>query len=57
MGKMYKNLDFTYKGGCNMQYDKPIMELLICETEDVVRTSLQVEGGGSGGDYDGDWSN
>ncbi len=40
-----------------MQYDKPIMELIILETEDVIRTSLQVEGGGSGGDYDGDWSN
>ena len=40
-----------------MQYDKPIMELIVFETEDVIRTSLQVENGGSGGDYDGDWNN
>ena len=39
-----------------MQYEKPIIEQVIFETDDIIRTSLQVEGGGSGNDYDGDWN-
>ena len=41
-----------------MQYDKPIMELVVLETTDIIRTStLQGEGGGSGDEYEGEWSN
>ena len=40
-----------------MQYDKPIMELIVLEAEDVVRTSLTDEGGGDHDGTDGPWGN
>lgn len=43
-----------------MQYDRPIMELIVFKTEDVIRTSLTGEGSGGGpevgGDGDQDWN-
>ncbi len=40
-----------------MQYDKPIMELIVLETEDVVRTSLIGEEGGDEEGTEGPWGN
>lgn len=40
-----------------MKYNTPILEVIRFEKLNVIRTSLQPEEGGSGGEYDGDWSN
>ena len=42
-----------------MQYDKPILECIVLETEDVIRTSsLDGEGSGDHNDgHDGPWGN
>lgn len=39
-----------------MKYEEPIIELILFERQDVVRTSLELEGGGGGPDVgdDGD---
>lgn len=40
-----------------MQYDKPIMELIVFETEDVIRTStLTGEDSGDEGGTEGPWA-
>ena len=38
-----------------MQYEKPIMEVIVLETEDVIRTSFTGEGAGDGGSGTGPW--
>ena len=40
-----------------MKYENPILEVVKFEKTDVIRTSLNNEGGGSGPEIDGDWSN
>lgn len=40
-----------------MKYENPTLEVINFEKLDVIRTSLQIEGGGSGGDHDGPWGN
>lgn len=40
-----------------MQYEKPILERIVLETEDVIRTSLTGEEGGDDGGQGGPWEN
>ena len=40
-----------------MKYEKPMIEVILFNSENVVRTSLIKDEGGSGGEYDGDWNN
>ena len=40
-----------------MKYENPNIEVVKFEIKDVIRTSLNNEGGGSGPEFDGDWSN
>lgn len=40
-----------------MKYEYPILEVIKFKKLDVIRTSLQAEGSGSGGEYEDDWSN
>lgn len=40
-----------------MKYEKPILEVIVFETQNVIRTSLTGDGPGDGGEYEGDWGN
>ena len=40
-----------------MKYETPEYEVTFLKKENIIRTSLTPEGGGSGGEYEGDWSN
>lgn len=57
MGKVYRNECLYIKGGCKMKYEKPILEQIVLETEDLIRTSLVDGGEGDNDGQEGPWGN